>query len=140
MNAPALCFARRPVRFQDVDAAGIVFFARAFDMVHDVYVEHLRERGVSMARVLEEGPWVMPLVHAEADYKAPMKFGEDVLVELMRVELGATSYTLHARIRAADKPARVHCAVRTVHVVVDRRDFRPIPVPEPLREALTLRG
>lgn len=139
-DGSVLCVAERHVRFQDVDAAGIVFFARAFDLVHDVYVEHLRARGHDMARTLEQGPYVMPLVHAEADYKAPMRFGDAIRIELQRAEFGATSFTLFARIRSATDPRRVHCNTRTVHVVVDRADFRPVTVPDAIREALSPRS
>ena len=45
------------VPFQDIDAAGIVFFARIFDYFHNAFVAHLRARGVSLPEVIAGGEW-----------------------------------------------------------------------------------
>jgi YbgC/YbaW family acyl-CoA thioester hydrolase len=125
------------VPFQDIDAAGMVFFARVFDYFHDAFVAHLASRGVSLPAVIADGEWGSPLAHAEADYKFPLRFGDAVRAEISRVELGETSFTLHHRIVSgeADGPLRVHATGRTVHVVIDRQAMRPRPLPDALRAA-----
>jgi YbgC/YbaW family acyl-CoA thioester hydrolase len=138
MHSPTPLFAHsRPVRFQDVDAAGILFFARAFEYFHDAYLAHLTAEGVDFARVIAERTYGAPLVHAEADYKRPMLFGQNVVVEITEATLGTTSVTVHYRVRAERDPAAVHCTGRTVHAFVDREHFRPRPVPDEVRAALT---
>lgn len=124
---------RRTVRFQEVDAAGIVFFARTFEFFHDAYVGFLRERGVSLESALEDGGWVAPLRHAEADYVRPLRFGDVLDVSIVSVRMEETEYTVEYRIRVGGERA---CSGRTLHVSVDPKTFRRAPVPAVLRRAL----
>src|SRR5690606_35065652 len=71
------------VKFQDVDAAGIVFFARFFDYVHGAYEGFLTASGSPLPDVLREKSWAAPLRHAEADYLRPARYGDILLVELV---------------------------------------------------------
>lgn len=123
------------VPFQDIDAAGIVFFARIFDYFHDAFVAHLRARGIGLHQVIKDGEWGAPLAHAEADYKFPLRFGDEVRVEVVSADVGDTSITIHFRIVSGSDPVRLHSFGKTVHVVIDRRTFRPRPVPPALRAA-----
>lgn len=123
----------RVVRFQDVDAAGIVFYARTFDYFHDAYVAFLRARGAPLERALRDGSWVAPLTRAEAEYLRPLRFGDAIEVVLVAVDLEETQYTVDYRIELDGEPA---CVGRTRHVSVDPATFRRAPVPELLRRAL----
>lgn len=125
---------RRVVRFQEVDAAGIVFFARTFDYLHDAYVEFLRARGAPLEMALQDGSWVAPLRHAEAEYLRPLRFGDAIEVCLVSVDLDETEYSIDYRIETGGRAA---CVGRTRHVSVDPRTFRRAPVPDVLRRALS---
>ena len=124
---------RREVRFQDVDAAGIVFYARAFDFFHDAYVSFLRARGAPLEEAVRDRSWVAPLRHAEADYLRPLRFGDRIRVAIVNVALEETEYTVAYRIDVDGEPA---CAGRTRHVAVDPETFKRTRVPDPLRRAL----
>jgi 1,4-dihydroxy-2-naphthoyl-CoA hydrolase len=124
---------RRTVAFQDVDAAGIVFYARVFDYFHDAYVSLLRARGEPLEAALRDGSWVAPLRRAEADYRRPLVFGDEIRVSLVRIDLGETEYRIRYRI---ETDGGVACEGETVHVSVDPRTFRRAPVPVGLRAAL----
>ena len=123
----------RTVLFQEVDAAGIVFFARFFEWFHDAYAALLAERGIRFEKVFAEAAWGLPLVHAEADYKEPLGFAASFRVDVEAVAVGDTSLTVTYAIRAGGK---VHAVGKTVHVCIDRKTFRAIPVPAELRSAL----
>ncbi len=127
----------RAVRFQDVDAAGIVFFPRVLEYLSDVYISFLTARGVHVPRSVEAGEYVIPLVHAEADYFAPMRFGDAILVDVVGVDIGRTSFRVGYRVRHAD--GRVAAVGQTAHVTVGLPGFAPIPIPEDLRAALESR-
>lgn len=124
----------RDARFQDVDAAGIVFFPRILEYFSDVYISFLTARGMHVARSIERSNYRIPLVHAEADYFAPMRFGDRVRVEVVALHLGRTSFQVGYRIKHAD--GRVAAVGHTAHVTVDLADFKPIALPEELRAAL----
>jgi YbgC/YbaW family acyl-CoA thioester hydrolase len=75
------------VRFQDVDAAGVVFFARFFDYVHQGYEALLRKVGVDLPGVLRSKECAATLRHVEADYRAPAFFGDLLAVEMVVAEV-----------------------------------------------------
>lgn len=125
----------RTVLFQEVDAAGVVFFARFFEWFHDAYVAWFASRGIDFTDVLSQGEWGLPLAHAEADFKAPLTFGAQVRVELERFTLSEQSLAIDYAVRG---PMGTHATGRTVHVFIDRKSFRPQPVPEAVRRALAL--
>jgi 1,4-dihydroxy-2-naphthoyl-CoA hydrolase len=123
----------RAVRFQDVDAAGVIFFPRVLEYFHDAYLALLEARGFGLPRALRESPYGFPIAHAEADYLRPLTFGDAVTVEVVGARLGETSLSVGYRIRRATDD-RALCALgQTVHVTIDRRTFRPCAVPEELR-------
>lgn len=127
----------RVVRFQDVDAAGIVFYPRVLEYFHDAYVAFLTARGIHLPKMIEAGEHKLPLVHAEADYHAPMRFGDAIAVEIVAIKIGKTSFQLGYRIRHA--AGRVAAVGQTAHVCVGVPKFAPVPIPEDLRAALESR-
>jgi 1,4-dihydroxy-2-naphthoyl-CoA hydrolase len=123
------------VRFQDVDAAGIVFFARVFDLFHDAYVEALRAHGIDLARVLDERTWAAPLTACDAKFRRPMRFGDELRVDIT-AELVGRDLVLRYRVRAASDAAIEHASGSTTHAFVNRASFTRIDAPEELRVAL----
>ncbi|MBK9259648.1 MAG: acyl-CoA thioesterase [Polyangiaceae bacterium] len=125
----------RLVRFQDIDAAGIVFFARVLEYFHDAFVNRLSAVGIALPQMLRDKPWKLPIVHAEADYLGPMRFGDPIVVEVVGVKHGAKSSVLGYRARS--EAGHMLAVGQVVHACVDATTFRPIPVPEELMQALT---
>lgn len=125
--------ARMPIRFQDVDAAGIVFFARVFDYAHDTFVAYLKHVDLPLDRLLREGTLGLPLVHAEADYQGSLRFGDDVDVAIARPDVGETSIKLTFALTVGGQP-RAH--VRVTHVAVEMATMKPVRVPDGWRETL----
>lgn len=124
---------RRVVRFQDVDAAGTIFFPRVLEYMADAYQEVLERAGIDVPRILRDRVMAAPLAHAEADYLAPMLFGDAVEVEVVCARIGSKSVTFGHRIKKGDTVAAVGA---TVHVFVDGETFQPIGVPDALRTYL----
>ena len=124
----------RSVAFQDVDAAGIVFFVRFFEYCHDVLFAFLGSRGIAMPEVLASGKWGAPLAHVEADYMIPLRFGDHFTVSITSVTIGGSSMRVSYRVsNARDKSV---CSAHMVHVFIDRTSMRPCPAPSDVREAL----
>lgn len=125
----------RPVRFAEVDAARIVFFARFLDYCHDAlealfaalpggYPHLTMVRGVGV-----------PTVHVETDFRSPLRYGDVAVIETVVTRLGTKSVTFrHQFRRAADGVA---CAVVTqVVVTASLADLTGIPVPDDVRALL----
>lgn len=125
-----------PPRFQDVDAAGIVFYARIFGFFHDAYVAFLESLGPDFAlhRAIDDAEFLLPLVHAEADFKAPLRFGDEAMTSVRVSRIGESAYTLSYEIRRGD--GELAAQGETVHACVSRGDFKSTPLPERLRAGL----
>jgi YbgC/YbaW family acyl-CoA thioester hydrolase len=127
---------RRVVRFQDVDAAGVVFFPRYLEYFHDAFIEILAEHGHDWSRELHSGI-VAPIKHAEADYLAPLRFGDGVRIELVRARLEPTQVTVGHRI-VRDRDGRAASVGQTLHVAVDAETFQRESWPDGLRRVFAV--
>ena len=125
----------RGIRFQDVDAAGIIFYARLFDMCHDVWVRFLEGAGHSMASLLASRELIFPIRHVSADYFKPMRFGDPVQVALVAAHLETSETTLGFRFARQDT-GEVCAVAQSIHVSLDPGTFSRVEVPGWLRAAL----
>ncbi len=73
-----------PVRFSDVDHAGIVYYPRFFHFFHVAFEELWRARIGSRAYVelLDQDRIGFPAVRAECDFKSPLRFGDTMAIHL----------------------------------------------------------
>jgi 4-hydroxybenzoyl-CoA thioesterase len=82
----------RPVRFADEDHAQIVYYPRFFHFFHEAFEEMFAAHGVPYRKCLDERVgW--PAVHAEADYKRPVRFGDRLVIVVSVTRVGDTSAT-----------------------------------------------
>jgi len=106
------------VRFGECDPAGVVYYPRYFDWFHRTMEAWFGEGlGRPYHEVLAEHGF--PSVHAEADYKAPCRAGDQVQVELEVAQLGRASVTLALAVRGPQGELR---ATGRVVIVVIRMD------------------
>ncbi len=124
-----------PVRFADVDHAGIVYYPRFFHLFHVAFEELWRARigPAAYSELIDRDRIGFPAVKAECEFKAPLKFGDTAEIEVTVSRLGTKSITFRYRIWRAATPAlpRALSAEGTViTAVVDLARFVATPVPE----------
>ena len=121
------------IRLHNTDAAGFVFFSNLFVIAHDAY-ESFLESDLPLNTLLSDGAYIIPIVHAEADYLLPLSLSETISVELSLEQTGTSSFNLGYVI----KNSKMETAVRlkTIHAVQLKDDGKTIPIPESLRQAL----
>jgi 4-hydroxybenzoyl-CoA thioesterase len=128
-----------PVRFADVDHAGIVYYPRFYHYFHVAFEEFFRARMSSEAYVdlIDRRRIGFPAVRTECDYRAPLRFGDLVRVEMGIARLGARSIRFAYRaLRAEGRsgPAgEVAAEGIVVCAVTDLAQFRAIDIPDDLR-------
>jgi 1,4-dihydroxy-2-naphthoyl-CoA hydrolase len=122
------------IRLFDTDASGLIFFGAQFRIAHEVYEEFAAHLGYPLAAVLREGKLLLPIVHAEADFAAPLAVGDRVTVWVAVARIGEHSFALRYRLEAAGGTEAGR--VDLVHAVIDAATRRPVCVPEELRGAL----
>ena len=131
-----------PVRFADVDHAGIVYYPRFFHYFHLAFEELWRTRigPRAYSALLDQDRVGFPAVKAECAFHAPLRFGDTMDIELSITRLGTKSITFRYRIyRAAEADReRVASAEGTVVcAVVDLARFVSVPVPERVIQLLS---
>jgi len=124
-----------PVRFQDVDAGGVLFFGRIYDYCHHAYEEFWGAEGIDRAHFFAGAEYLVPIAHSEADYRRPIRHGDRIQVRVDVTRVGRASFTLRYHVTGAD-PMDLRVEASTVHAFVDRATMRPIPIPESLRAIL----
>ena len=129
-NSPIFEFT---VPLQETDHAGVMFFAHLFSHAHDTYAWLMESMGFPLHKIIQAGEYHIPLAHAEADYLAPMRHGQEVQVRIDIERLGNSSFTLKYEFSSNGSL----CArASTRHVVIDPGTGSPIPLPNKLRGGL----
>jgi 4-hydroxybenzoyl-CoA thioesterase len=126
---------RRPIRFEEVDAAGIVFFPRILGYCHEAMEDFFAPLEGGYARLILERKIGLPAVHLDVDFTAPLRYGDTIDIRTTVDRLGRTSASL--RYAVANAASGV-IAATIVHVVVatDLVRLRPIEWPADLRAVL----
>lgn len=117
----------RPIRFADEDHAQIVYYPRFFHFFHEAFEEMFAAHGVPYRQCLDENVgW--PAVHAEADYKKPVRFGDRLAITVSVSRVGETSATFEYTGRlAGDDDAAV--SGKIVVACIDMATMRAQPIP-----------
>ncbi len=128
-----------PVRFADVDHAGIVYYPHYYHYFHQAFEELFRDRmgAEAYVRLLDEDKIGFPAVATSCQYKAPLKFGESVEVEVSLARLGERSLTLRYRayrLRESEGSRTLAAEGEVTSAVVDLSSFRAIPIPAALEQ------
>lgn len=124
------------VRFGDVDSAGIVYYPRFLHYCHVAMEEYFRAGlGRPYPQVLGEERFGFPAVHLEVDFRRPLRYGDEIEIEVRVVALGRTSATWRFRVFPRGE-AEASAEARVVTAGIDLDSFRPRPVPQWFREGV----
>jgi 1,4-dihydroxy-2-naphthoyl-CoA hydrolase len=129
---------RTQLRLKDTDATGVLYFSEQFKFALETLEEFLKSRGLPW-KALMDSPYLLPVVHAEADYFAPLKVGDEIEITLKIEKVGSSSVTFQYSFYSPEQMIEVGRA-SIVHVVVDKHTRTPIPVPELLKEIFELQA
>src|SRR5213594_4933640 len=88
----------RRVEFSDTDMAGIVHYSNFFRYMEAAEHEFFRSLGFSVVTRQVDPPVGWPRVHAECDYKHPLRFEDEVEIRLLVSEKRSKSLSYQFRI------------------------------------------
>jgi len=128
--------AKYPVRFNEVDAAGIVFFPRFYDYFHMTFEAFFGPAtGIPYHEWIQEKRIGWPAVHVETDFRAPLRYGMEVEIVLSFPRVGSSSFV--CRYEATDPTTGTllcECEITVVTSDLDR--MASLPIPDVVRRAL----
>ena len=126
---------RITVRFGETDPAGWVYYPVLFHYCHVAMEEFFAARcGTSYEKLMAGERIGFPTVKAQAEFVAPLVYGDEVELEVFVSRVGRSSATFEYRLyRASD---RVLCASASlVQVSMDMDARRAVSIPERYRQA-----
>jgi 1,4-dihydroxy-2-naphthoyl-CoA hydrolase len=119
----------------DTDAAGVIYFANFYRMIHMAYEEFMESIGFSIKYFLDEAACLPLIVHSQADYKKPIRTGDRLNVELRVDKIGTSSYGLAYQIK--DHNNELVANLNTVHVTVSKENNNKMPLPGEFKKKLS---
>ena len=125
---------RTQIRLHDTDAAGLLFFANQFALVHDAYEQLLEKFDCSFSTMLKKRSFFLPIVHAESDYKAPLFVGDKITIAITVGHIGETSFSFEYVIHNSKKV--LVGTAKTIHVTINKKSHKKTPLPSDLRKKL----
>jgi 4-hydroxybenzoyl-CoA thioesterase len=125
---------RQVVRFAHIDAAGIVFYPRYFEMLNAAVEDYFaREIGVDFAEMHLDRKLGIPTVSLKTEFVAPSRLGDELDFVFSIGRVGRSSADLSVEIRAGGE---VRVRISLVLVCMDLEtgrsaewpsDMRPVP-------------
>ena len=116
------------VRFGDVDHAGIVYYPRFYIYFHEAFEDLFEAAGHSYVKMLDVARIGFPAVHVETDFKAPLRYGVSLAIELSIAKLSERSATLLCEgYRHRDGLLCVLCEITVACTDMDAFKSRLIP-------------
>ncbi len=124
---------KRKISFYDCDPAGILFFARIYELCHSAYEELIGSFG------LEEDFWsndiyAVPIIKSEAQYFKVIKYGEMITTEISVSEIKSSSFGLNYDCK--NEKGEVCTKVKIVYVFVDKKNWKKTKIKEKIMKGL----
>ncbi len=120
-----------PVRFAHVDAAGIVFYPRYFELLNAAVEDFFaRDVGVDFRSLHIDRRIGVPTVKLDTDFIAPSRLGDVLEFHIDVVKVGRSSVDLAIEIKSGDQ---VRFRVKQVLVCMDLESGKSLPWPEDVR-------
>lgn len=94
---------RLRVYYEDTDLAGVVYYANYLKFIERARTEYVRELGVDQVALKAEDDIVFVVRRVEADYLAPARFDDELVVETTPETITGARIVLRQIVRRADK-------------------------------------
>ncbi|RPH38960.1 MAG: tol-pal system-associated acyl-CoA thioesterase [Burkholderiales bacterium] len=123
-----------PVRvyWEDTDAGGVVYYANYLKFLERARTEWLSHLGLEQDELARDAGVVFVVRRVEADYLAPARFNDRLMVRCEMADLGNASLSMDQQVLRGDE---VLLKARVKVACVDRVNFRPVRMPAFVRRA-----
>jgi 1,4-dihydroxy-2-naphthoyl-CoA hydrolase len=118
------------VRLPLTDAAGVLFYARIFEIEEELFERWLELGGFSLRSMLDGSLAPTPIVRCEADFRRPVRVGDKLAARLYAVDIGRSGYTLAWSFSLGHEQVM---SAKVKRVAIDRESGESVDLPEVLR-------
>ncbi|MCW6051665.1 acyl-CoA thioesterase [Lyngbya sp. CCAP 1446/10] len=109
----------RTVRFQDTDAAGVVYFANVLAMCHEAYEASLAASGINLKEFFSNPQAALPVIHATVDFYRPMFAGDRLTIQLTPKQIAGDEFEIAYQVFSGEVAGRSAAKALTKHVCID---------------------
>jgi acyl-CoA thioester hydrolase len=123
-----------PVRvyYEDSDAQGLVYFANYFKFMERARTEWLRALGVEQDVLLYEERRFFVVVDTQADFLAPARFNDELIVTAGLIRLARASFLIEQKIFRNNLDGELLCRGTTRAAYLDADSLQPARLPDTL--------
>jgi len=122
------------VPYADTDQMGVVYYGNYLSLFERARNELMRACGYTYKECEAEG-FMLPVVHAEVDYKAPAKYDDLLEIAAWVQEQKGVRIEIACEVRRKGEE-KLLVSGFTRHAFVSTKDFRPCPPPQRLLDVL----
>lgn len=125
---------RRAVRFEDVDAARILFFGRFFSYAHEAMERFFDDVEGGYVGLITRREIGLPAVKIESTFHAPLRYGDAVDIETSCARVGNRSAVLSYRF--VRDGGVIAAQIQHTVVTTDLKTLRACDMPADVRAVL----
>ncbi|HIK27568.1 MAG: acyl-CoA thioesterase [Oscillatoriaceae bacterium SKW80] len=108
----------RTVRFQDTDAAGVVYFANVLAICHEAYEASLSASGIQLRSFFTNPDVAVPIVSASVDFFCPLFCGDRLTIELSPAPLTDSKFEINYQIFVSEDIDKIAARCTTRHTCI----------------------
>jgi acyl-CoA thioesterase FadM len=105
----------------DTDATGAIYFTSLLRFAVEAFEEALETKGLQ----IQAAPFLLPIVHAEADFIAPIALGDSLDISLKQ-KTGNSSISINYEFH---RGGALVATASLIHVAIDQKSGDKIAVP-----------
>lgn len=120
------------IYYENTDAGGIVYHANYLNFAERGRTEFLRHTGFENSKIHKNHGVIFVVRHIEIDYLKPALLDDVLQLETTIIELKNSSFIMH---QCAVRDSEVIADMRVVLVCVDTKSYKPVRLPENVKEA-----
>jgi acyl-CoA thioester hydrolase len=121
--------------YHDTDAGGIVYYGQYLCYLEEAHTEFLEKRGLGIELFKERGFFYV-VRQCNISYRSPACYGDTVLCDAKLKKLGASQLIFDQTVQ--DKKDGRLIVEAEVPMVCLNTDFKPTPIPDDLKEKLSI--
>jgi len=129
----------RRAKFEEVDAAGIVFFGQFATYAHEAMETFFDQIDGGYVDLITRRKIGLPAVKIASEFHSPLRYGDVVRIETMVAHLGNRSARFRYRMRRpgeGEATGELVCEVLHTVVITDLELMSSIDMPEDVRAVL----